>query len=463
MSSNAALSVALLLVVALVLVASPTLRERYPRTWWYVVSYPMLWGRIRFTWRRLAWECDLAVTRKRAQTVIGGLLVKGRELDPVVPRLWVGWPRPFSVTVRATMMPGQTPDVFVDAAEAMAHAWRVHSVRVSSPARGEVEFTISARDPLAHLTPSSPLARRKHHGRPWFRVSVTAEAVESPGAVAAAKLLRVPVGLRDDGQPWVLDLRLLPHWLITGATQSGKSTLLNAAVVELATHDVALVGIDLKGGMELGHHTARLSALATDRPAAVRVLGYLVDTVLERTVQCRLAQVRSIWDLPEPIRPVPIVVLVDELAELCLATDPKAKADALACSTNLVRLAQLGASLGIHLLVAGQRVGSDLGPGVTMLRAQLGGRVCHRVTDAETVKMTLGDKSPDAVVAAQAIGPLERGVAVTTTNEGGWIRARSANIGAEHARRITTDYTHCRVLLPGLSDINLSEGDSSCR
>jgi DNA segregation ATPase FtsK/SpoIIIE, S-DNA-T family len=462
MSANAFLSVALLLVLAVVLVSAPGLRERYPRTWWYVVSYPMLWGRIRFTWRRLAWECELAVTRKRAQTLIGGLLVKGRELDPVVPRLWLGWPRPFSVTARATMLPGQTPEVFVDAAEAMAHAWRVHSVRVSSPARGEVEFTISARDPLADVAPSSALAR-KHHGRPWFRVSVTAEQVESPGAVAAAKLLRIPVGLREDGQPWVLDLRLLPHWLITGATQSGKSTLLNAAMVELATRDVALVGIDLKGGMELGHFTARLSALATDRPAAVQVLNYLVDVVLERTVQCRLAHVRSIWDLPEPIRPVPIVLLVDELAELCLATEPRAKADALACSTNLVRLAQLGASLGVHLLVAGQRVGSDLGPGVTMLRSQLGGRVCHRVTDAETVKMTLGDKSPDAVIAAQTIGPLERGVAITTTNEGGWIRARSANIGTEQARRITTDYTHCRVLLPGLSDTNLSGGDATCR
>jgi DNA segregation ATPase FtsK/SpoIIIE, S-DNA-T family len=160
---------------------------------------------------------------------------------------------------------------------------------------------------------------------------------------------------------------------------------------------------------------------------------------------------------------VPIVLLVDELAELCMATDPKEKADALACSTNLVRLAQLGASLGVHLLVAGQRVGSDLGAGVTMLRSQLSGRVCHRVADPETAKMTLGDRFPDAVDAAQGISPLQRGVAVTTTNEGGWMRARSANIGAEQAQRITTDYAHCRVLLPGLSNIALSGGDTACR
>lgn len=455
MTANPALSATLFLVLAALLVVLPIVRERCPRAWWYAVSYPILWGRIRFTWRQLAWECDLAVTRKRAHTMIGGILIKGKELDPVIPRLWIGRPRLYSVTVRARMLPGQTPDEFVDAAEAMSHAWRVHSVRVSSPARGEVEFTISARDPLANVGTPSRLARRKHHGRPWFGVSVTAESEESAGAAAAARLLRIPVGLREDGQPWVLDLRLLPHWLIVGATQSGKSTLMNAVVVELATRDIALVGIDLKGGMELGNYIARLSALATDRPAAVRVLGHLVDVVLERTTQCRIAKVRSIWDLPEKIRPVPIVLLVDELAELCLATDPKDKADALACSTNLVRLAQLGAALGVHMLVAGQRVGSDLGPGVTMLRSQLGGRICHRVTDPETAKMTLGDKFPDAVDAAQLIGPLERGVAITTTNEGGWMRARSANIGAEHAQRITTDYAHCRVWLPGLSDFNL--------
>ena len=95
------------------------------------------------------------------------------------------------------------------------------------------------------------------------------------------------------------------------------------------------------------------------------------------------------------------------------------------------------------------------------VRAQLGGRICHRVTDPETAKMTLGDKFPEAVIAAQSIGPLERGVAITTTNEGGWLRARSANIGAEHAQRITTDYAHQRVWLPGLSDFDRPGGEAS--
>lgn len=80
-------------------------------------------------------------------------------------------------------------------------------------------------------------------------------------------------------------------------------------------------------------------------------------------------------------RPVPIVVIVDEIAELFLIAGRSEKDEAQAAATALVRLAQLGAALGVYLVVAGQRVGSDLGPGVTALRAQLGGRVCHRVAD----------------------------------------------------------------------------------
>lgn len=450
MSGQNLAAVALLLVVAAALVSAPVLRTRFPRSWWYTMTFPVLWGRVRLTWRQLAWECDLAVTRKRAATLVGGLLIKGRELDPVVPRLWMLWPRPFTATARIRMLPGQTPEVFVDAAAAMAHAWRVHAVRVGSPVRGEVELTVLTHDPL-----TVPIAGvRASEGRSG-RTSDGARARDAVG------LLRIPVGMREDGVPWVLDLRLVPHWLITGATQSGKSTLVNAAVTELASRPVALVGLDLKGGMELSAYAPRLSALACDRKQAVRLLAALVDIVLDRMVLCRAGGVRSVWELPAGDQPVPIVVVVDELAELYLASDRAEKDDAAACSNSLIRLAQLGAALGVHLLIAGQRVGSDLGTGVTALRAQLGGRICHRVTDPETAKMTLGDLFPDAVIAAQNIGPLERGVAITTDERNTWVRARSANVGIEQAQRITTDFAYCRPDIPGLPAGLTGGGDFS--
>ena len=116
----------------------------------------------------------------------------------------------------------------------------------------------------------------------------------------------------------------------------------------------------------------------------------------------------------------------------------------------LIRLAQLGRALGVHLIVAGQRVGADLGDGVTALRAQLGGRVCHRVTDPGTAVMTLGDLYPEAVEAAQMITPGERGVAITTDADGSWLRARSVLTTAAGVEETVQQWAHMRPSLPML-------------
>jgi S-DNA-T family DNA segregation ATPase FtsK/SpoIIIE len=251
-------------------------------------------------------------------------------------------------------------------------------------------------------------------------------------------LLSAVGGALETGGPWAIDFRREPHWLIVGATRSGKSTLLARLVVQLAPQPVALVGVDCKCGVELGLFRKRLSALATSRKQAVALFGALVVEVQQRMALCRDAGARSIWEFPDDERPVPVVVLVDEMAELYLTNGSKdGRAEAKQCSTYLLRLAQLGAALGVHLVIAGQRVGSDLGPGVTALRAQLGGRICHRVNDPGTAEMTLGDLHKDAVAVAQSVQPGEQGVADTTADAAvGWFRARSHYTTPEDASRL---------------------------
>jgi S-DNA-T family DNA segregation ATPase FtsK/SpoIIIE len=60
-----------------------------------------------------------------------------------------------------------------------------------------------------------------------------------------------------------------------------------------------------------------------------------------------------------------------------------------------------------------------------MLRAQLTGRVCHRVNDEASAKMALGDIAPEAVSAACAIAPERPGLAVAGDTSGGWSRIRT--------------------------------------
>ncbi|MFF7488395.1 FtsK/SpoIIIE domain-containing protein [Streptomyces luteogriseus] len=422
-----------LAVLAWVLVVGDLVRRHRPAWHWYVVGYPATACRVVFTWRRVALLNDLSVSRLPARTLIGHLLVKGDPVRPAAPR--ISFPRAtrMGLTVAVQLHAGQTPATYLKAADAFVHAWKVHAVRVTSPERGLVLLSAMASDPL-----------------------------QRPGlATAPTELLSALIGALESGGAWVMNLRLVPHWLITGATRSGKSTLLARLITQLAPQPVALVGIDCKGGMELGLFAGRLSALATSRREAVAVLSALALDMQERMSACRSAGVRSIWELPDKLRPVPVVVIVDEVAELYLSDGRReSKAETEQCSTLLLRLAQLGAALGVHLVVAGQRVGSDLGPGVTALRAQLGGRICHRVNDPGTAEMTLGDLNKDAVTVAQAITAEERGVAVCTGPDGSWSRARSHLTPTEEA--VSTARKHA-ALTPDLPALNRAlaapEGD----
>ncbi|MFJ9617197.1 FtsK/SpoIIIE domain-containing protein [Streptomyces noursei] len=405
-----------LALVIWLLVFGNELQRRRPEWHWYLVGYPVTALRVAFTWRRVAYLNGLTVSHKPNRRVLGDLEVKGEPLRTRTPRISFPRTTPYGLEVQIRLHAGQTPAPFLASSDAFAHAWRVHSVRVVSPERGVVLITATARDPLEN----------------------TDRPEAGPGA-----LLSATIGALESGRAWVMDLRRVPHWLIVGATQSGKSTLLARLVTELAPQPVALVGIDCKGGMELGLLEMRLSALATCRSEAVAVLARLVTEMQDRMSKCRFAGARSIWELPEQARPVAVVVIVDELAELYLTNGSKEqRAEAEECTTYLLRIAQLGAALGLHLVVAGQRVGSDLGPGVTALRAQLSGRICHRVNDPGTAEMALGDLNKDAVVVAQSIGEAEPGVAVTTGDTSGWMRGRShlttpaeaRAAAAEHAR-----------------------------
>ncbi|MBD0739625.1 hypothetical protein BGM09_09230 [Streptomyces sp. CBMA29] len=104
-------------------------------TWgWALGGFPLTVGRMVTTWRRLCIATDLAVTNRPRHAVIAGdLMVSGSPLRPSVPRLglprltWAG------LRLRIRMLPGQTPALYLAAAEAMAHDWRVYRAEGRCP------------------------------------------------------------------------------------------------------------------------------------------------------------------------------------------------------------------------------------------------------------------------------------------------------------------------------------------
>ncbi|GAA0998319.1 FtsK/SpoIIIE domain-containing protein [Nocardiopsis tropica] len=400
-----------------------------PNTWSYGPGLVGSALRVYLTWEHVSQGCGLSHTRRQTK-VKGGVRRVTVEKKPKLRRFR---PTPFGFRVRARLHDGQTPDDYKDALTRLAHAWRVDSVRLRTSGPGWVELAASRRDPLGTVTEAAPL------GEGW-------------------DLLKVRMGTLETGDPWVIDFRAVPHWLIMGATQSGKSTDLNALVYQLAPQPVALAGLDLKGGVELTPYTKRMSKLATTRSECMGLLDDVMVMLTDRMSQCREAGVRNIWQLPEVTRPTPVVIVVDEVAELYLMTDKAEKDEIARTSTLLLRNAQLGRAFGIHLVIAGQRVGSDLGPGVTALRAQITGRICHRVNDGETAKMALGDLAPDSLSAAMQIPAEMPGVAVTVGADGRWYRVRSDLTTEEMAEDASQEYAH---MAPDWDDLVAGNANST--
>ncbi|URN16506.1 MULTISPECIES: FtsK/SpoIIIE domain-containing protein [Streptomyces] len=423
-------TVRVLLPVLLVLVALLAVRRRSPVLFWWLVGYPLVALRVLASYRATMDACGLTVPASAVRRATARMV--GREAAPVPPRRSLPRPTGSGLVMRLRMAAGQAPEDFTASADRLRHAWGAHAVHVRPTKPGWLELRLVGWDVLAEVRP--------------------------PRRRLAAGPLRLPLALREDGEWHVRDFRTVPHELILGATQSGKSVYLRNLLCGLARQPVVLVGIDCKWGVELAPFASRLSALADTPDRADGLLDALLE---EMEARFRLIGLSSgagpdavltsdVWGLPEAVRPVPVVLVVDEVAELFLAAnkDDEKRRDAMV--TKLIRLAQLGRAAGIYLEVCGQRFGSELGKGATMLRAQLTGRVCHRVNDETSATMALGDIAPEAVLAATSI-PAERpGVAVVGDSSGGWSRVRSPHLSLDDAAAVCRDTSALVPELPRL-------------
>ncbi|MEH0575656.1 FtsK/SpoIIIE domain-containing protein [Streptomyces sp. B21-108] len=430
-----------LVLCLLAAVALLVLRRRLPVAFWWLVGYPFGALRVLTTYRATMDACGLTVPASAVRRATARVI--GREAAPVPPRRSFPLPTGSGLVMRLRMATGQAPEDFMASADRLRHAWAAHAVHIRPTKPGWLELRLIGWDVLADVQP----ARRRQKSGP----------------------LSLPMALRDDGRWHVRDFRAVPHELILGATQSGKSVYLRNLLCGLARQRVVLVGIDCKWGVELAPFAPRLSALADTSDRANELLDALLE---EMEARFRLIGLRSglgadavltsdVWGLPDEVRPVPVVVVVDEVAELFLAAsrDDEKRRDAMV--TKLIRIAQLGRAAGIYLEVCGQRFGSELGKGATMLRAQLTGRICHRVNDESSANMALADISPEAALAATSI-PAERpGVAIVGDSSGGWSRARSPHLTLDEAAAICRATSALVPELPRLDSFRPAVGVES--
>ena len=260
---------------------------------------------------------------------------------------------------RLALRRGQTVAQTIAAAGAIESALAVRpgAVRIEpDPVRADrAVLRVIETDPLAAAVPwpGLPGAGTTEHGR--------APSILDP----------VELGLFEDGTPVLLHAAYR-NALIGGMIGSGKSGVLNVLLAFLvACRDVAVWGIDLKGGMELRPWEPCLGRLATTGDDAVALLR---DAIAERNRRMHTLAGR-LWD-PAKHGPA-LIVLVDEFAEL--PEEGKRLAESLA---------RIGRAVMVNLVVATQRPTQEaLGGGA--LRSQCEIRVCLRMKEKRDVDLVL--------------------------------------------------------------------------
>ncbi|MFF7171859.1 FtsK/SpoIIIE domain-containing protein [Streptomyces pseudovenezuelae] len=398
-------------------------KHRAPRLYWSLVGMPVTWGRFTWNYNSTMDVCGLTVQPSGFRAFVKRNVARS-EVRPVPPKIRRVRPTSTGLHITLRLPAGLEPADIAASTERLRHAFGVRSVTVMETKPGYVELRMTGWDVLNRVK----LPRK-----------------------ARPRDLVVPVALREDGTVFERDYRKVPHALTLGANQSGKSMYQRNLIKGLAQLPVALVGIDCKRGVEQNRYASRLSALVTSPDDAGRLIDALVIEMEERFDLLALYGVSDLWELPESVRPVPLVVLIDEIAELFFVTSKKDEPARDTRVMQLVRLGQMARAVGIYLEVCGQRFGSDLGRGATALRAQLTGRVVHRVNDKQTADMGLGDIAPDAVTAVTTIAPDRPGVAVAGDTSGGWSRIRTPEITPDEAAATCREFAHLTPALPFLA------------
>ncbi|WP_432105712.1 FtsK/SpoIIIE domain-containing protein [Streptomyces sp. bgisy091] len=403
-------------------------KVRAPRVFWSLVGLPVARVRFAATYRSTMDVCGLTVQPSRLRAFMVRNVARRPDVQPVPPRVRRVRGSATGMRVTLRLPAGLEPADVAAASERLRHAWGVHSVHVVEIKPGFVELRMTGYDVLRRVRMPRRLPRKLTAGP-----------------------LVVPVALREDGTAFVRDYQKIPHSLTLGANQSGKSMYQRNLITGLAKLPVGLVGIDCKRGVEQRGFAPRLSALAVTPDEASDLLAVLVQEMEDRFDTLSAHGVSDLWGLPAKVRPVPLVVLVDEVAELFLVAAKKDEERRDRMVMHLVRLAQMARAVGIYLEICGQRFGSELGKGATMLRAQLTGRVVHRVNDKQTADMGLGDIAPEAVFAATTIPPDRPGVAVAGDSSGGWTRIRTPELSASAAVALCHEYAHLTPDVPALA------------
>ncbi len=213
------------------------------------------------------------------------------------------------------------------------------------------------------------------------------EILEDKAFLNRKNNLYVALGKDVAGNAWLYDLTRMPHLLVAGATNSGKSVCLNAIIVSLLYQndpaDLRFIMVDPKR-VELPVYNGiphLLTPVITDANKTINALRWCLNEmerrydILSKNKKRNIQSYNASSDEKLPY----IVFIIDELADFMMTSGKDMEA-------AIIRLAQMSRAIGIHLILATQRPSVDVITG--LIKANIPTRIAFSVAslvDSKTI------------------------------------------------------------------------------
>jgi len=233
--------------------------------------------------------------------------------------------------------------------------------------------------------------------------------------------LPIALGVDTMGNAKVLNLADMPHLLIAGQTGSGKSVCLNVLILSLLyarkPEECKLILIDPKRvEMTCYQGIPHLKQPVVTEPE--NAMEVFEDLVHEMETRYRLLSengVRKISSYNElkTVEKMPyIVTVVDEMADLMMTSGKELE-------TAVVRLAQLGRAVGIHLVLATQKPVTKVITG--LIKSNMTSRIAFQVATNMDSRVILDSSGAENLVGRGDMLALYPGVTEPVRLHGCWV------------------------------------------